>query len=115
MDQTASDVKTEAKKPKNQKHNNNRPKHVCSPLFICKSSSLALAALSASKRLSALQTKSSGSRRNQSAERTHPLRPEILGCGFNARNREEIEDGRQSFTQTTAEPTEGHRFASAPS
>lgn len=34
MDQTASDVKAEAEKPKNQQYDENRPKHVFSPLIL---------------------------------------------------------------------------------
>jgi hypothetical protein len=31
MDQATGNVQAEAQKPQNQKHNENRPKHICSP------------------------------------------------------------------------------------
>jgi hypothetical protein len=37
MDQAASHMETEAEKPQNQKHYENCPKHICSPLLIFKS------------------------------------------------------------------------------
>jgi cell division septation protein DedD len=36
MDQTSSHVKAETEKPKNQKHNKNRPKHIYSPWYVFK-------------------------------------------------------------------------------
>jgi hypothetical protein len=34
VDQAAGNVKTKTEKPKNQKHNKNRPKHIYSPLLL---------------------------------------------------------------------------------
>jgi hypothetical protein len=80
VNQTTGYVQAKAQDPQNQKHSNNRPKHV-SLLSSTFSFNLLRSALwcilppsgNTSERLSALQAQSFGSRRDQPAERAHPL------------------------------------------
>jgi hypothetical protein len=68
------------------------------------------------ERLSALQTRSPGSRGNQMAEGTHPLWSEALGCwpGGSDQPRPGSGDVRQPFAKTIAEPTNCHRCSFLP-